>query len=430
MAVLLAGMAIVLYLSMGAVLLDEIDTGLRSRAATIEADFPTASRLATPTRGLVESQEAFAQVIGPAGTVVESSPGFRAPLLAADVVQRITRPTFFDRAVDGVAHGARLLAIPVTADSQRFVMIVGSSLSDRADALRLLGLFFSVGGPVALALASVAGWLVAGVALRPVERMRRQAAAISVSGRDQRLTVPDAHDEISRLAETLNDMLARLDDASRAERRFLDNASHELRTPLTALKAELDLARARPRSANEIGAALESASRETDRLARMADDLLVLSRAHEGRLPVHRERVQVRELLVASLTLFHPRATAAGITVDVDVPRIDAAVDSLRVRQAIDNVLDNALQFARARVDMHASIEDGIVTITIDDDGPGFPIGFVERAFDAFERANGHREGAGLGLAIVKMVADGHGGTVSAENRASGGARVTLTLDA
>ena len=133
-------------------------------------------------------------------------------------------------------------------------------------------MFFSVGGPLALVVASVVGWLVAGAALRPVERMRQQASAISASGPDERLTLPDADDEIRRLAQTLNDDVGAARRRVRAERRFLDNASHELRTPLTALKAELDLARARPRDATELRAALDSASEEADRLARLAED--------------------------------------------------------------------------------------------------------------------------------------------------------------
>jgi signal transduction histidine kinase len=309
-------------------------------------------------------------------------------------------------------------------------------MSDRTDALRLVAVFFFAGGPVALLLASTAGWLVAGAALRPVERMRRQASAISASGMDQRLSVPDPDDEIRRLGDTLNAMLERLDEAMRSERQFLDNASHELRTPLTALKAELDLARARPRSPAELSAALESASEETDRLARMADELLLLSRAHGGRLPVQPEDTSLREVLVASANLFRTRAATAGVSIDVSVADTTVHVDGSRVRQALDNLLDNALRFSRHKIELRGAIKNGAVHITVDDDGPGFARGFEHRAFVAFqriggdanERRDGGTEGAGLGLAIVKMVADSHGGGVTAENPPDGGARVTLTL--
>ena len=432
MAVLLGVIALVLYLGIGAVLLDEIDTGLRSRAVTMEADVADGFNLATPTRGLVESHEAFAEVIGPDGTVIESSPGVQAGLLSRSVVAGLTGPRFFQRHVEGVQRQARLLAVPVKRGSTRYVIVVGSSMSDRTDALNLLTVFFSVGGPLALVVASVVGWLVAGAALRPVERMRKQASAISASGPDERLSVPEANDEIRRLAQTLNAMLERVDSAVRAERRFLDNASHELRTPLTALKTELDLARARPRNETELRAALESASEEADRLARLADDLLLLSRAHAGRLPTRPEQTSLRDLLTSSANLFRRRAVAVGIDIELYVDDATVVLDRRRARQAVDNLLDNALRFARHAIALRGTFENGAVRITIDDDGPGFPAGFADRAFVAFERAaeptprdNGN-EGTGLGLAIVKMIAESHGGTVSTGTADIGGARVTL----
>jgi two-component system, OmpR family, sensor kinase len=434
MAALLGVIATVLYLVVGAVLLDEIDTGLRSRAATMDVDFAVGLNLASPTRGLIESHEAFAEVIGPDGSVLESSPGVPTELLSSSIVAGVTRPTYFQRHVRGVEHEARLLAVPVTKGRARYVIIVGSSMSDRSDALSLLVIFFIIAGPLALLVASLAGWSGAGAALRPVERMRQQAAAISTSGPDERLTLPDVDDEIRRLAQTLNAMLERLDAAVRAERRFLDNASHELRTPLTALKAELDLARARPRSATELAAALESASDETDRLVRLADDRLLLSRAHAGRLHTHLEPTALRDLLLSSATLFRNRAVAAGIDIQLDVDDATATLDRRRTRQAVDNLLDNALRFSRRTIVLRAAVDDRTVRITVDDDGPGFPQVISDRAFVPFESATGHEDatrqtaadGAGLGLAIVKMIAESHGGTVTSGVADIGGARVTL----
>src|SRR5439155_15173662 len=187
-----------------------------------------------------------------------------------------------------------------------------------------------------------AGWMLAGAALTPVERMRSQAAEMSSSS-GRRLAVPAENDEIRRLAETLNEMLSRFDESSQKERRFLDDASHELRTPLTALKAELDVARSRPRSAEELTRALASASDETDRLARMAEDLLVLSRAHGGVLPIRRPETELGQLLSAAAALFAARAASAGVTIKTGTTDGVAFVDGVRVRQAVDNLLDNAL---------------------------------------------------------------------------------------
>ena len=143
----------------------------------------------------------------------------------------------------------------------------------------------------------LAGYGIGAAALRPVEAMRRRASAVSAGEPGRRLPVPAAHDEIRALAETLNEMLERLEAAFEHERRFLGDASHELRTPLALLRAELELAVRRPRSRAELEAALHSAVEETERLSRLADDLLLIARADQGRLPVRLEPVSTRRLL-------------------------------------------------------------------------------------------------------------------------------------
>jgi len=441
MAAIILAFGAILYAAMADVLLDEIDTGLRFRAATVAAELPGPPRLGPAAPGLIEHREAFAQVLGPDGIVLGTSQGLAGPLMDAARVRAIRSQVFSYQNLPGVEAGARLFTLPVTRDGRRYLVIVGSSLSDRADALRMIERFFLLGGPVALAIACSVGWILAGTSLRPVDRMRRQAAAISAAGAGQRLSVPPADDEVGRLARTLNGMLGRIDDAALAERRFLDNASHELRTPLTALKAELDLARSRPRTAADLAAVVDSASEETDRLVRMADDLLVLARAGQGRLGVQPEETPVRELLDASAAMFARRAAAAAITIEVTAPEATAWLDRARIRQAVDNLVDNALRYAQTTITMQAVAGNGTVTIAVSDDGPGLPPGSLQQgadvgAFAAFERsasneADGRPDesgGAGLGLAIVRMITEGHGGQVSAANRPAGGLTVQLML--
>ena len=441
MAVIIVAFGAILYAAMADVLLDEIDTGLRFRAATVAAELPGQPRLGPAAPGLIEHREAFAQVLGPDGIVLGASQGLAGPLMDAARVRAIRSQVFSYENVPGVEAGARLFTLPVIRDRRRYLVIVGSSLSDRADALRMIERFFLLCGPLALAIACSVGWILAGTGLRPVDRMRRQAAAISAAGAGQRLSVPPADDEVGRLARTLNGMLGRIDDAALAERRFLDNASHELRTPLTALKAELDLARSRPRTAADLAAVVDSASEETDRLVRMADDLLVLARAGQGRLGVQPEETPVRELLDASAAMFARRAAAAAITIEVTAPEATAWLDRARIRQAVDNLIDNALRYAQTTITMQAVADNGTVTIAVSDDGPGLPPGSRQHeadvgAFAAFERsasneADGRPDesgGAGLGLAIVRMITEGHGGQVSAANRPAGGLTVQLIL--
>jgi len=290
------------------------------------------------------------------------------------------------------------------------------------------------GGPVTLAIAAAAGWAVAGAALRPVERISREAAAISVSEPGRRLPIPAGRDEITRLGHTLNAMLSRLEAAFDRERRFVDDASHELRTPLAILKAELDLAQSRSRTSQELQAAVRSAAEEADRLTALAETLLVFSRAEAGRMPLHRQQTRLDELLQDACSALAVRAAAAGVDVRLVRHGVTAFVDPVRVRQAVDNVVANAVGHTPrgGQVRVSATRDGDTVQLTVEDTGTGFDPAFLPSAFDPFARGPadkaGSGQGAGLGLAIVRATAEAHGGRAAAANRADGGARVTLIL--
>jgi heavy metal sensor kinase len=327
----------------------------------------------------------------------------------------------------------RLLVVPAGSAGDRRFVVVGATLGDRKDDLARLVVALAIGGPAALILTSLAGWLLAGGALRPVEAMRREAAAISVSEPDRRLPVPAGRDELARLGGTLNSMLDRMQEAFERERRFVDDASHELRTPLSILKMELDLALARSRTPEELEAALRGAALETDRLVRLAEDLLVLARVEHGRLPLSRTDVSVREALQETVGSYEHRARTAGARIELDVPDGTARVDPARLRQAVANLLENALRHSSAGgvIRVRAARDGRSVAISVEDSGPGFPADLLEHAFEPFARSGGgDPDGAraGLGLTIVRAVAQAHGGTATAENLPQGGARVTFSL--
>ncbi|HEX9717334.1 MAG TPA: HAMP domain-containing protein, partial [Actinomycetota bacterium] len=229
MAVVLAASGGFLYFRLRADLLEAVDAGLRSRAEALQANLEGSDTALGQGGGLVEPGDAFAQVLGPDGEVIESSPGLRTgPMLTRADVAGVGGPRFFERSVVTVEEPvpARLLAVPA---SEGRVLVVGASLEDQHEALARLGILLAVGGPLALILASGVGWVVAGAALRPVERMRAEAAAISASEPGRRLPPSGTGDEVDRLGETLNEMLERLEQALQRERRFVDEASHELR---------------------------------------------------------------------------------------------------------------------------------------------------------------------------------------------------------
>jgi signal transduction histidine kinase len=295
------------------------------------------------------------------------------------------------------------------------VVVTGASLTDRDEALSGLLNSFLIGGPIAVLLASGIGYLLATAGFAPVEAMRKRATQISLTRADQRLPLPAAQDEVRRLGETLNEMLTRLEAAFERERRFVADASHELRTPLAVLKAELDTA-VRAADEGEIRESLVSALEEADNLARLADDLLLIARAADGRLPVQPEDVEIRELLERTQQRFAYRARAQGREIQVDAPaELKSPVDPVRARQALGNLVDNALRHGAGDVRLSARQEHEAVEIDVSDEGAGFSPELAPRAFERFARSDGARTrgGVGLGLAIVRAIAEAHGGTAT-----------------
>jgi signal transduction histidine kinase len=234
--------------------------------------------------------------------------------------------------------------------------------------------------------------------------------------------VPEGSDEVARLGTTLNDLLARLQEAIERERRFVADASHELITPLAVLQTELELGSERP--LEELPAVVSSARAETRALARLARDLLILARSDSGKLPIEHAPVEVAALFERLAARFGIDATAPErLTIDADAHRLE---------QALGNLIDNAERYGGGRVELSARIADGYVELHVTDEGKGFSEDFLPRAFARFSRADeSTHEGAGLGLAIAETIAAAHGGTAHAANRSGRrGADVWLSLPA
>lgn len=436
MALVLSATGLFLYLRLASALDQTIDDGLRTRADDIAALVRQADSGLREGGGarLAERGESFAQVLDLAGRVVDTTPqlGERPLLSPAELARAGERPLQLDRGpVPGIDGESRLLAAPVRAQDRRLVVVVGSSLEGREEALSGLLTQMLVGGPLALLAASLLAYALAAAALRPVESMRREAAAIQAAEPGRRLPVPPSRDEIARLGETLNSMLARLETALDRERSFLADASHELRTPLALLKTELELALARPRPADELERALRSAAEETDRLSELAESLLLLARSDQHGLTVQLSALSAADLVQSVASRFAVFASRAGRAIATRAPAdIELRGDRARLDQALGALVDNALRHGRGDVRIEAVVNGRWVELHVLDEGPGFPLPFLERAFERFSRADGARSGAGagLGLAIAAAIAQAHGGTAHAANRPEGGADVWLSL--
>jgi signal transduction histidine kinase len=293
------------------------------------------------------------------------------------------------------------------------VVAVGQSLGDRNEALSGVVTSFAVGGAAAILLASGIGYLLASAGLAPVEAMRRRAREVSLNRADERLPLPEARDEVRRLGETLNEMLDRLRHSFERERRFVSDASHELRTPIAVVKTELEGALRAGDYGPQVREALVAAVEECDRLVQLAEDLLIIARASEGELPVRRELLRARPLLEGIRERFVDRAQRQNRSIRIDVAddqRLSA--DPLRVRQAIGNLVDNALRHGTGEIVLSSRRAPAGVELLVSDEGPGFAPDIAARAFDRFARRDRGRTsgGAGLGLAIVRTVVESHGG--------------------
>jgi signal transduction histidine kinase len=311
------------------------------------------------------------------------------------------------------------------------VLVVGATRGDRAETLASLRDELLIAGPLALALASLAGYVLAGLSLRPVESMRRHAASISAETPGEQLPVPATRDELQRLGETLNEMLSRLESALDRERDFVADAGHELRTPLALLRTELELALRHARSPEELREAVRRSSEEVDRLTQLAEGLLLIARTDRAGLELRREPVDASEVLATVARRFEWRAREAGRPVSVlDAPGLRLQADRLRVEQALGNLVDNALRHGGGEVVLSAVEAGGAVELRVTDEGPGFPPDFLGRAFERFARADPARSrgGSGLGLSIAGAIARMLGGSALVANRDGAGAVVWLTV--
>jgi two-component system, OmpR family, sensor kinase len=429
--VLVAAAAFV-YVRQRSALTETIDHGLERRSDDVAALIhrPRA-RLHDAAGGrLTDPEDTFIQVLTPSGRRVEGTKEVGVPALSgAESREASQHPTTFEHELQGIEGTARMLARPITVDDRRLVLAVGISLADRNESLASLVRSFLIGIPIAVLLASGIGYSLARAGLAPVEAMRRRARSVSLDRGSERLPLPAAHDEIRRLGETLNEMLARLEDSFQRERRFVADASHELRTPLTVLKAELEAAVRFGGDDPEVHKSLTVALEETDHLAQLADDLLLIARAADGRLPVRPEEIDVRELLERTRDRFEDRAGRQGREIRVEAPDGESmSVDPLRARQALGNLVDNALRHGRGEIRLSARRTAEGIEIDVADDGDGFPTELAGQMFERFTRGNGKdtRSGAGLGLAIVRAIAEAHGATATIVSSASAGATVRL----
>jgi two-component system, OmpR family, sensor kinase len=425
-----------------------LDDTLQARARALAARVVTARPLVphgqdsgqdAGSQGQFSGADEFTQVLTRGGRVLDYSQAAGAdPLLTGALLRRASAgPVVLTTVIEG--EQARLLAIPARNGGRRVIALAGTTTDIAQAAESRARTAIWTAAPLAAAVAGLAAWLLTGAALGPVERMRRRLTEITEHDAAARLQVPATGDEIASLAVTMNAVLDRLQRALTRQRVFVADAGHELRTPLTVLKAELELAARPGRSPQALAAAVTRAAGDTERLIRLSEDLLLLASAEEGAAFLRPGQVDVADVLSAAVRSFAAQAQARRVTVTLDAgERLLAVADAGRLRQAVDNLIDNAIRHAPAGSTVGVTGQVGLgrdlpgIVIEVRDHGPGFPAGFLPHAFERFRRADAARSradgGAGLGLAIVASIVGAHGGRVVAGNHPEGGARVRIEL--
>jgi heavy metal sensor kinase len=329
------------------------------------------------------------------------------------------RETFESIRIPGASAGdVRLLTLPVIEGGRlvHFVQVAGSL--DRVDQARSRFLLVMLSlAPLALAGAALGGWFLAGRALSPVDAMVAAARRIGAEDLSLRIATEDRHDELGRLAEVLNDMLARLERSFATARQFSADAAHELRTPLTILKGELEVALHTAALDGQGREMLESCLEEVDRLAALVEDLLFLARADADVVPFQREPVDLAGLAREVEPALHVLAERAGVDLAIHAARpiVVKGSEPLLLR-VLFNLAENGIKYAGGgqQVEIAVRGEGERALLEVRDSGPGIASEERERIFDRFYRADPARErsGTGIGLPLVRSIVRLHGGEI------------------
>jgi signal transduction histidine kinase len=439
---MVAGAALLVW-RVDTVLAANLDANLTQQIEDVAADV---SKGDVKPRVARSAGEATAlQVVDAAGNVISSSgdiDGEQRLFFSSPATGAPTLDTLTSSALDGPY---RVAAMAVTTPAGPVTVYVGSPMAPLADATSEVGAALLIGVPSMVALMGLVGWLLVGRALRPVDVIRRQAAAIPGTDLQQRLDVPASDDELGRLAQTFNDLLERIATAADHQRRFVADAAHELRTPLATLRARLEIDLRHPpegESDAKIGDTRRLSLQQVTRLAALVDDLLQLARL-DADPHLHRRPVDLDDL--AWDTVREAREAGSPHLDTTGVSPVRVLGDRVALRRMIRNLIRNAVRHADQTVTVRlfrdspsagnraSASAGGIATLIIADDGPGIPVADRERVFERFVRLDEGRArdagGSGLGLAIVADIVTAHGGRVRIDDNHPG-AKISVELPA
>jgi two-component system, OmpR family, sensor kinase len=335
----------------------------------------------------------------------------------------------------------RMLALPLATSGENYSLVVLQSLRPQREMLEDIRNTFLWAIPIALLFASVGGYFLARQSLAPVTAMAMQARGISAANLSQRLVVANEHDELGQLAQTFNQLLSRLEESFEQQRRFMADASHELRTPVAILRGETEVTLSQPvRTPEEYRETLSILGQESQRLAKIVEDLFILARADAGQYPLTFREAYLDEIASEALVRARSLALSRKITLKSTVePDLPILADEALLGRMLINLLDNAIKYSSAggTVTLACRRDDSHYVLCVSDNGPGIPAELQPRLFERFFRADkarsrsdGETGGAGLGLAIARWIAEAHQGQLRLTHSDTSGSSFTATLPA
>ncbi|MFD0550353.1 ATP-binding protein [Streptomyces rectiviolaceus] len=349
-----------------------------------------------------------------------------ASLEAGEISEGAADVTSGSATVDGETADYRFAAVEVNVEKKGDLTVyAGASLAAQQSAVSTALTSMLIGFPLLLAVIAGVTWLVTRRALRPVDAIRSEMAAITASeDLARRVPEPDTHDEIARLATTTNETLAALQSSVERQRRFVADASHELRSPIASLRTQLEVGAAHPELLD-----VDGAVEDTVRLQELAADLLLLARLDAGEKPGG-GHVDLAALAREELS----QRTRDRVDVRMDLKSVEVTGSRSRLARVLGNLVNNAQRHARSHVTVATRAEGAWAILEVSDDGNGVPEGERDRIFERFVRLDDARArddgGAGLGLAIARDVAARHGGTLTVKEAPGGGALFELRVPA
>jgi heavy metal sensor kinase len=439
LALLLFSFSLVLIAVMRHQLLATVDAELSEELEEITNEIRIArtvpEMLEQTKRRFLEHGEYHFQMLDSGGRVLFESRSFTGhPPLSAQLVTRSGTPSFKTRDLPRLGW-CRVVSSVADGPTGRYVVHGATSMEPFEQQMSLLITVLVASGPVALVSGLAGGYTLARRALSPVDRIVDVANRITATDLHQRVDVLNPNDELGRLAQTLNALIDRLQNAIEELRRFTADAAHELRTPLAVLRSGIDVALRAPRSAEEYRQALEAASDEANRLTRLADQLLFLSRQAAGMMQIDHEEIRIDALVKDVGEQFAGRSEQAGVSLLVEpLEPMTVRGDDIRLSQVFYNVLENAIKYTPrgGRVAVRGRAVDHQIEIEVEDTGIGIPPDQLQFVFKRFYRVeqsrNGDRGGSGLGLSIAQSAVEAHGGTISIKSTPGRGTVVKIEL--